>query len=88
MTLHYDPHHGIFVSDTGRTVALMNRWAHEGDPTLGPKMAAAKEMFEALEQLLKFDSRAYAKGSDLAKDLLFARKVGWDAIAKAKATGA
>jgi ABC-type Na+ transport system ATPase subunit NatA len=48
MTLRYDPENGTIDLTDGSVVAYLTRPAHEADPTLGHKMAAAEKMFEAL----------------------------------------
>jgi len=48
-------------------------------------IAAAPKLLAALRALVAFDSRAYVKQSDLAKDLLAARKAALLAIARATA---
>ncbi len=47
-------------------------------------IAAAPEMLAALKLLVAFDSRAYVKQSEMAKDLLVARKAAMLAIARAE----
>lgn len=46
---------------------------------------AAGGLLEALKAFLTIDSRAYLKQSDLAKDLITAKKNAWAAIKKATA---
>jgi hypothetical protein len=51
-----------------------------------PKLTIVSEtpdLLAALQNLLKFDSLAYSKGSDRANALLAAKKTAWEAIAKA-----
>lgn len=56
-----------------------------GDDTANARLiAAAPELLAALNELLKFDSTAYAKGSDRANALLAAKKAAWAAIAAAE----
>ncbi len=46
-------------------------------------MHAAPALLNALMVMIAFDSRAYIRQSDLAKDLLVAKKGAWAAIAQA-----
>lgn len=50
--LGFDPENGTINLPDGRVAAYMAHSAHEADPTLGHKMAAAPELVEASTKLL------------------------------------
>lgn len=52
--------------------------------TRPPEAEAFADLYEALDGLLKFDSRAYVKQSELARGLLSAKRPARLALAKAK----
>ena len=76
---------GVLIAELGNA-----NWARKFEGTVvegnARLIAAAPDLLAALKAVVEFDSRAYVKGSDLARGFLAAKKVALAAITKAEAS--